>query len=53
MDNIEDIVVELNSEIAKLERYCKYAKDEKTLESLRKDIDILLARRDIWLSFLS
>lgn len=53
MNNIEQKVVEINLQILELERYCKYTKDPETLDSIAKDIEVLLVKRDIWLSFLS
>lgn len=53
MNNIEAMVRELDYEIEKLERYIKYAKDEKTRESIKEEIVTLQIKKDIWLSFLS
>ena len=53
MDGIEEKVIEINLKIIMLEQYLQYAKDQETIESLQNDIDTLLAKRDIWLSFLS
>lgn len=53
MSNIEAIVKELTEQINDLERYLKYARREEVRESLEKDIENLITKRDIWLSFLS
>ena len=53
MDGIEEKVLEINLQIMLLEQYLQYAKEPETIESLQNDIDVLVAKRDIWLSFLS
>lgn len=53
MNGIEEKVIEINMQIMMLEQYLQYAKEPETIESLQNDIDTLLAKRDIWLSFLS
>lgn len=53
MDGIEEKVIEINMQILLLEQYLQYAKEPETIESLQNDIDVLVAKRDIWLSFLS
>ena len=53
MDGIEEKVIEINMQILLLKQYLQYAKEPETIESLQNDIDVLVAKRDIWLSFLS
>lgn len=53
MDGIEEKVIEINLQIMMLEQYLQYAKEPETIESLQNDIDVLMAKRDIWLTFLS
>ena len=53
MENIIDRVYEIEAQIATLQHWIQYAKDEGTIESLQNDIEILEAKKDIWLAFLS
>lgn len=53
MDDIEKIVKDLTAQIDVLERYLKYAKRKEVRESLEKDIENLMTKRDIWSTFLS
>lgn len=53
MENIIDKVHEIDEQILTLKHWVQYTKDQETKESLLNDIEILEAKKDIWLAFLS
>lgn len=53
MENIIDKVHEIDERILTLKHWIRYAPDPETQESLLNDIEILEAKKDIWLAFLS